>query len=92
MGQENFRILVGLWAKGLLAKFQHIVDRLNEMLDAHNNITYRTVALLILENLCTHCVLDKDYVKQALLPKVSLPFLHLLMYLKQVAQLHNTTC
>ena len=22
MGQENFRILVGLWAKGLLAKFQ----------------------------------------------------------------------
>ena len=24
MSQENFRILVGLWAKGLLAKFQQL--------------------------------------------------------------------
>lgn len=50
----------------------NIVDRLNEMLDANKSITYSTVALLILESLCTHCVLDKDYVKEALLPKVSL--------------------
>ncbi|XP_044451813.1 uncharacterized protein [Triticum aestivum] len=34
------------------------------------SITYSTVALEILENLCTHCTLDKDCVKEALLPKV----------------------
>ena len=49
----------------------NILDRLNEILDA-KNITYRIVALEILENLCTHCTLDKDYLKEALLPKVSL--------------------
>ena len=50
----------------------NIVVRLSEILDAKKIITYRTVALEILENLCTHCTLDKDYVKETLLPKVSL--------------------
>ena len=27
MSQENFRILVGLWTKGLLAKFQHLQSK-----------------------------------------------------------------
>ncbi|XBH58910.1 hypothetical protein VPH35_080263 [Triticum aestivum] len=57
-------------SKFIMMEQNNIVDRLNEMLDANNNITYRTVALLVLENLCTHSVLDKDYVKEALLPKV----------------------
>ncbi|KAF6997600.1 hypothetical protein CFC21_013807 [Triticum aestivum] len=47
-----------------------IADCPNEILDTKNDITYRTVALEILENLCTHCTLDKDYVKETLLPKV----------------------
>ncbi|VAH22957.1 unnamed protein product [Triticum turgidum subsp. durum] len=48
----------------------NIADCPNEILDSKNDITYRTVALEILENLCTHCTLDKDYVKETLLPKV----------------------
>ncbi|XP_048551316.1 uncharacterized protein LOC125530940 [Triticum urartu] len=47
-----------------------IADCPNEILDSKNDITYRTVALQILENLCTHRALDKDNVKKDLLPKV----------------------
>ncbi|VAH10455.1 unnamed protein product [Triticum turgidum subsp. durum] len=47
-----------------------IADCPNEILDSKNDITYRTVALEILENLCTHHTLDKDNVKKDLLPKV----------------------
>uniref|UniRef100_A0A453IQW2 Condensin complex subunit 1 C-terminal domain-containing protein n=1 Tax=Aegilops tauschii subsp. strangulata TaxID=200361 RepID=A0A453IQW2_AEGTS len=62
-----------------------ILDRLNEILDAKNNITYRTVALEILENLCSHCTLDKDYVKEALLPNVSLQIHSSSNYIKKIA-------
>ena len=30
MGQENFRILLGLWAKGLVAKFQQLLQQLED--------------------------------------------------------------
>lgn len=49
---------------------KNTVDRLTELLQANNNITYRTRAAQILKNLCTHYALDKQVVKQALLPKV----------------------
>ncbi|XP_037473526.1 uncharacterized protein LOC119349578 [Triticum dicoccoides] len=54
----------------IMMEHDNVVDRLNEILNAKNNITYKTGALLIFENLFTHCTLDKDYVKEALLPKV----------------------
>ncbi|KAM3412801.1 hypothetical protein ACQJBY_004144 [Aegilops geniculata] len=47
-----------------------IADCPNEIIDAKNDITYRTVALEILENLCTHCALDKNDVNKDLLRKV----------------------
>ncbi|KAK3120297.1 hypothetical protein QOZ80_9AG0685310 [Eleusine coracana subsp. coracana] len=42
---------------------------LTEVLDAEN-IEYRVIAAKILKNLCAHCDLDKERVKEALLPKV----------------------
>jgi hypothetical protein len=45
--------------------------RLTEILDATNNTTYRMIAAQILENICAHCDLDKDRVKDTFLPKVS---------------------
>ncbi|KAM3300171.1 hypothetical protein ACQJBY_041283 [Aegilops geniculata] len=54
----------------IMTEKNNIVDHLNEILVAKNNIRFRTVAVLILENLCTHCTLGKDHVKEALLPKV----------------------
>ncbi|CAL4911499.1 unnamed protein product [Urochloa decumbens] len=47
-----------------------VVNRLTKMIDAKNNIRYRAIAAEILENLCAHSSLDKEYVKEALLPKV----------------------
>ena len=81
-GEEKLRVTAGK-SLALLSRIKtismfivmeqnNILDRLNEILDAKNNITYRIVASEILENLCTHCTLDKDYLKEALLPKVSL--------------------
>ncbi|XP_048559175.1 uncharacterized protein LOC125539707 [Triticum urartu] len=57
-------------SKFIMKEKNNIVEHLNGILDATNNITYRTVAVLLLENLCTHCTLDKDHVKEALQPKV----------------------
>ncbi|KAF7050133.1 hypothetical protein CFC21_058542 [Triticum aestivum] len=79
-GEEKLRVTAGK-SLALLSRIKtismfivmeqnNILDRLNEILDAKNNITYRIVASEILENLCTHCTLDKDYLKEALLPKV----------------------
>ncbi|CAL4899269.1 unnamed protein product [Urochloa decumbens] len=47
-----------------------IVGRLAGILDAKNATTYRKIAANILENLCAHCDLDKQWVKETLLPKV----------------------
>ncbi|CAN6347773.1 unnamed protein product [Urochloa humidicola] len=50
-----------------------IIVRLCGILDAKNHTTYREIAANILENLCAHCDLDKQWVKllkEALLPKV----------------------
>ncbi|CAN6347768.1 unnamed protein product [Urochloa humidicola] len=46
------------------------IGRLSGILDAKNNTTYREIAANILENLCAHCDLDKQWVKGTLLPKV----------------------
>ncbi|KAF8661056.1 hypothetical protein HU200_057154 [Digitaria exilis] len=47
-----------------------IISDLTRMLDAKNTMTCRSIAAQILENLCTHCDLDKQWVKETLLPKV----------------------
>ncbi|CAN6357699.1 unnamed protein product [Urochloa humidicola] len=47
-----------------------VVNRLTKMTDTKNNIRYRALAAEILENLCAHSSLDKEYVKETLLPKV----------------------
>ncbi|CAL4899274.1 unnamed protein product [Urochloa decumbens] len=47
-----------------------IIGRLAGILDAKNATTYRIIAANILENLCAHCDLDKQWVKETLLPKV----------------------
>ncbi|CAN6334030.1 unnamed protein product [Urochloa humidicola] len=47
-----------------------IIGRLCGILDAKNNTKYREIAANILENLCSHCDLDKQWVKETLLPKV----------------------
>ncbi|CAL4892161.1 unnamed protein product [Urochloa decumbens] len=47
-----------------------VSGRLTRILDANNTTTYRTIAAQILENLCAHSDLDKQWVKETLLPKV----------------------
>ncbi|CAN6356179.1 unnamed protein product [Urochloa humidicola] len=47
-----------------------IIGRLAGILDAKNNAMYRGIAANILANLCAHCDLDKQWVKETLLPKV----------------------
>ncbi|CAL4899252.1 unnamed protein product [Urochloa decumbens] len=47
-----------------------VSGRLTGILDAKNTTTYRTIAAQILENLCAHSDLDKQWVKETLLPKV----------------------
>ncbi|CAO2152744.1 unnamed protein product [Urochloa humidicola] len=51
---------------------KNTVAHLTELLDATNNITYRTIAAEILENNCTHCDWDKhkQIMKELVLPKV----------------------
>ncbi|CAL4989110.1 unnamed protein product [Urochloa decumbens] len=51
---------------------KNTVAHLTELLDATNNITYRTIAAEILENICTHCDWDKhkQIIKELLLPKM----------------------
>ncbi|RLM69229.1 uncharacterized protein C2845_PM17G04180 [Panicum miliaceum] len=49
---------------------KNTVGRLAELLDATNNITYRTIAAEILESLCIQCDLDKQVMKETLLPKI----------------------
>ncbi|TKV99806.1 hypothetical protein SEVIR_8G068000v4 [Setaria viridis] len=51
---------------------KNTVAHLTELLDATNNITYRTIAAEILENFCTHCDWNKhkQIMKELLLPKV----------------------
>ncbi|CAN6374592.1 unnamed protein product [Urochloa humidicola] len=51
---------------------KNTVAHLTELLDATNNITYRTIAAEILENICTHCDWDKhkQIMKELVLPKV----------------------
>jgi hypothetical protein len=56
------------------SKYSYIVDRLTEILDAKNKIIYRTIAAAILENLCTYHTMDREYVKNTLLPKVTIQF------------------
>ncbi|XP_004962948.1 uncharacterized protein LOC101776182 [Setaria italica] len=46
-----------------------IMDRLSVILDAKNT-TYRAIAAQILENMCDYCDLDKQWIKETLLPKV----------------------
>ncbi|CAN6374591.1 unnamed protein product [Urochloa humidicola] len=48
------------------------VSHLTKLLDATNNITYRTIAAEVLETFCTHCDWNKhkQIVMQSLLPKV----------------------
>ncbi|XP_022684773.1 uncharacterized protein LOC111258188 [Setaria italica] len=43
---------------------------LTELLDAKNNTTYRMIAAQVLENICAHCDLDKECVKDTLLPQI----------------------
>ncbi|CAM0147894.1 unnamed protein product [Urochloa decumbens] len=48
-----------------------IVGRLTgKLVDTKNTTTYRTIAAQILENLCAHCDLEKQWVMETLLPKV----------------------
>ncbi|KAL6868249.1 hypothetical protein ACP4OV_015094 [Aristida adscensionis] len=49
---------------------EEVVGRLTKMLDAKNDTRYRRCAAFILENLCTHCELDKGHFKEILLPLV----------------------
>jgi hypothetical protein len=85
--EEKHRLTAGK-TLGLLSKIENInvfimkeqsniFYLLSGILDAKNSITYKTVALEVLENLCTHCTLDKNYVKESLLPKVSLHILNI---------------
>ncbi|RLM69745.1 hypothetical protein C2845_PM17G04130 [Panicum miliaceum] len=54
----------------IMKEYDDIVGRLTKMLEAKNNIMYRTKAAEIIENLCAHCVLDKQHVTETLLPQV----------------------
>ncbi|CAO2140713.1 unnamed protein product [Urochloa humidicola] len=56
---------------------KNTVAHLTELLDATNNITYRTIAAEILENICAHCDWDKhkQIIKELLLPKVVIEIL-----------------
>ncbi|XP_062181904.1 uncharacterized protein LOC133886183 [Phragmites australis] len=54
----------------VMSGYNDSFSRLTEKLDAKNNITYRIIAAEILENMCAHCDLDKERVKQTLLPMV----------------------
>nr|CAB3452511.1 unnamed protein product [Digitaria exilis] len=48
-----------------------IIGRLTGiLLDPTNTTKYRTIAAQVLENLCNQCDLDKEWVKEMLLPKV----------------------
>ncbi|CAN6356176.1 unnamed protein product [Urochloa humidicola] len=79
--RELFRACAGQTLQFLLTKTgsnaalvmntqNDIIGRLAGILDAKNHFTYRKIAANILENLCTHCDLDKQWVKETLLPKV----------------------
>uniref|UniRef100_A0A8I6XZV5 Uncharacterized protein n=2 Tax=Hordeum vulgare subsp. vulgare TaxID=112509 RepID=A0A8I6XZV5_HORVV len=84
--EEDLRITAGRTLLALLSKatgtisvvcimseYNHsIVDQLTEILDAKNMVIYRTIAAEILENLCAlHMnMMDKNHVKNTLLPKV----------------------
>ncbi|CAL4899270.1 unnamed protein product [Urochloa decumbens] len=55
----------------IMTAHNDIVGRLTgKLVDTKNTSTYRTIAAKILENLCAHCDLDKQWVKETLLPKV----------------------
>ncbi|EMS46376.1 hypothetical protein TRIUR3_11700 [Triticum urartu] len=60
----------GTFSVCIMSKYNHIVDQLTEILDAKNKAIYRTIAAEILENLCTLHMMDKNHVKNTLLPKV----------------------
>ncbi|XBI05753.1 hypothetical protein VPH35_133875 [Triticum aestivum] len=54
----------------IMSEYNHIVDQVTEILDAKNKVIHRTIAAEILENLCTLHMMDKNHVKNTLLPKV----------------------
>ncbi|CAL5004466.1 unnamed protein product [Urochloa decumbens] len=47
-----------------------VIDRLTELFEAKNNITQRIIVAEIMENLCAYCDVDKQHMKEILLPKV----------------------
>uniref|UniRef100_A0A8R7UYX5 Uncharacterized protein n=1 Tax=Triticum urartu TaxID=4572 RepID=A0A8R7UYX5_TRIUA len=53
----------------IMRKYNSIVDQVTEMLDAKNKAIYRTIATEILEIFALH-TMDKNHVKNTLLPKV----------------------
>lgn len=58
----------------IMSEYNHsIVDQVTEILDAKSMVIYRTIAAEILENLCAlHMnMMDKNHVKNTLLPKVT---------------------
>ena len=55
----------------IMSEYNHIVDQVTEILDAKNKVIHRTIAAEILENLCTLHMMDKNHVKNTLLPKVT---------------------
>ncbi|XP_020166350.2 uncharacterized protein [Aegilops tauschii subsp. strangulata] len=54
----------------IMRKYNPIVDQVTEMLDAKNKAIYRTIAAEILENFFALHTMDKNHVKNTLLPKV----------------------
>ncbi|CAN6338356.1 unnamed protein product [Urochloa humidicola] len=55
----------------ILTVENEIIGDLTWILDAQTTTsTYRAIAAQILENLCAHCDLDKQWLKETLLPKV----------------------
>lgn len=63
----------------IIREYNSIFYHLSEVLDAKSNTIYMIAALAILENLCTNCTLDGEYVKESLLSKVLMKVLPVLM-------------
>uniref|UniRef100_A0A0A9EHF7 Uncharacterized protein n=1 Tax=Arundo donax TaxID=35708 RepID=A0A0A9EHF7_ARUDO len=51
----------------IMSGYDDILGRLTDKLDPKNNNIYRIIAADILGNLCAHCALDKERVKETLL-------------------------
>ncbi|CAN6362558.1 unnamed protein product [Urochloa humidicola] len=71
-GLPDDKNTVALPTEVIIEDKKNTVARLTQLLDATNNITYRTIAAEILENFCTHCDWNKHkhIIKELLMPKV----------------------